>query len=52
VADDNLEADPLYVDRAAKDFRLRFDSPCAALLEAGAGGDADPDAHRAPPSRT
>ena len=32
VATRNLIADPLYVDRGAKDFRLRAGSPCAAVL--------------------
>jgi hypothetical protein len=32
---DNLIADPLFADRAAKDFRLGQASPCAALLAAG-----------------
>jgi nitrous oxidase accessory protein NosD len=34
----NVEADPQYADRAAKDFRLQPGSPCAALLEAGRAG--------------
>ena len=33
---DNLPADPEYVDRVAKDFRLRQDSPCRAKGPAGA----------------
>ncbi|HEX8648423.1 MAG TPA: right-handed parallel beta-helix repeat-containing protein [Thermoleophilaceae bacterium] len=54
VAIRNLMVDPQYVDRAAKDFRLKAGSPCAAVL-AGAevpaapidetsvpGGDAKP----------
>jgi hypothetical protein len=32
---DNLIADPLFEDRGAKDFRLRADGPCAALIAAG-----------------
>jgi hypothetical protein len=32
VARDNLLVDPQYVDRGAKDFRLREGSPCAAFL--------------------
>jgi parallel beta helix pectate lyase-like protein len=35
TASNNLFADPQYVDRDAKDFRLREGSPCAALLAAG-----------------
>ena len=38
----NLETDPLYVNRATKDFTLRFDSPCAGLLEAARAGAAIP----------
>jgi hypothetical protein len=39
---DNLKVDPSYVDRAAKDFRLAADSPCAGVL-AGASVPAQPD---------
>lgn len=33
VADRNLLADPMYVDRAAKDFNLSALSPCRALFD-------------------
>ena len=33
VAIRNLIVDPLYTDRAGKDFRLKAGSPCAAVLE-------------------
>lgn len=35
VATRNLIVDPLYVDRGAKDFRLRAGSPCADVLAGG-----------------
>ena len=41
VAIRNLIVDPLYVDRGAKDFRLKTGSPCAAVL-AGAEVPAAP----------
>jgi len=35
TAVDNVIADPLFENRAAKDYRLREGGPCAALLTAG-----------------
>lgn len=42
TASDNLEADPGYVNRATRDYTLRFDSPCAGLLEAARAGSPIP----------
>jgi parallel beta-helix repeat protein len=50
VANENLVADPHYVNRAAKDFRLRGDSPCAVLLGGAAAPPAPPPAAPAPAS--
>jgi len=44
TAANNLVADPHYVNRAAKDFRLAPDSPCASVL----AGAAPPPAGSAP----
>lgn len=41
-------ANPLYVDRAGKDFRLQAESPCAGKGPAASGGSSDP----APPAPT
>ncbi|HEX8074999.1 MAG TPA: right-handed parallel beta-helix repeat-containing protein [Thermoleophilaceae bacterium] len=40
VAIDNLTADPQYVDRAGKDFRLSPGSPCAGVLDGATLPDA------------
>ena len=44
----NLQVDPHYVDRAAKDFRLAADSPCAGVL-AGDSAPTTPPAGDPPP---
>jgi nitrous oxidase accessory protein NosD len=49
LARDNLFVDPQYVDRQAKDFRLRDGSPCAALLAAGRAGAPIPPVASEPP---
>ena len=46
----NLTADPQFVDRSGKDFRLRAGSPCAEIL-AGAEAPAEPG-KPAPPADT
>lgn len=38
TASANVIKDPLYVDRAAKDYRLRSGSPCASVLGTGVVG--------------
>jgi hypothetical protein len=38
TADNNLELDPLFTNRGAKDFSLRDGSPCLAILAAGRSG--------------
>jgi parallel beta-helix repeat protein len=40
TASDNIVADPLYLDRASKDFRLRAESPCRGKGPAGEPGPA------------
>ena len=42
VAVNNVLADPLYVNRAAKDFRLRAGSPCLDLAARNAPQEPDP----------
>jgi parallel beta-helix repeat protein len=48
-AHDNLKTDPGYADRAAKDFRLAPDGPCASVL-AAQDLPAAPDALLPPPA--
>jgi parallel beta-helix repeat protein len=54
----NLKVDPQYVDRKGKDFRLRADSPCAAVLDGAAlpddPSDFKPGKHQStpPPGRS
>jgi parallel beta-helix repeat protein len=45
----NLFTDPQFVDRGAKDFRLRDGSPCAELLAAGRLGAPVPPVEEADP---
>ena len=49
TASNNLTADPKYVDRASKDFRLSPDSPCAGVLN-GAAPPSAPAAKQVPDS--
>ena len=50
TAANNINADPLYVNRGGKDFRLTAASPCRGVL--GAAADATPGPDTTPPDTT
>lgn len=52
TASRNLVADPQYVDRAGKDFRLRAGSPCKEILEGAEVPAAPAGEIKAPPTST